>query len=65
MHYNLEITEHATELLDNIIHYIINKLKNPQVAVNLITAIEHIYSNLECNPQIYAYSKDILMKTKI
>ena len=49
MKYKLIITEKAEELLDNII----NKLKNPQVAGNILTEIEHVYTNLVCNPGIF------------
>jgi plasmid stabilization system protein ParE len=64
MHYKLIITERSEELLDNIINYIINKLKNPQAAKNLIIGIENVYSNLEYNPEIYAYSEDHFMKSR-
>ena len=49
MKYKLAITERAEELLDNILYYIINQLKNPQAAGNLIDEIEHVYVNLEHN----------------
>lgn len=44
--------------------YIINKLKNPQAAGNLLTEIEHVYTNLVCNPEMYAYSEDFFMKSR-
>lgn len=64
MQYKLIITERAEELLDNIIYYIINKLKNPQAYGNLLTEIEHVYDNLESNPEMYAYSEDLFMKSR-
>lgn len=64
MQYKLIITERGSELLDNIIKYIINKLKNPQAAGNLLAEIEHVYDNLEWNPEIYAYSEDLFMKSR-
>lgn len=64
MQYKLIITERAEELLDSIIHYIMNKLKNPQAAGNLLTEIEHVYDNLESNPEMYAYSEDLFMKSR-
>ncbi len=64
MQYKLIITERAEELLDNIIHYIINKLKNPQAAGNLLTEIERVYINLKCNPEMYSYSEDLFMKSR-
>lgn len=64
MKYKLTITERAEELLDNILYYIINQLKNPQAAGNLIDEIEHVYVNLEHNPKMYAYSEDMLLKSR-
>lgn len=64
MQYKLIITERAEELLDSILNYIINKLKNPQAAGNLLTEIEHVYENLESNPEMYTYSKDLFIKSR-
>lgn len=64
MQYNLIITESAEELLDHIANYLVNQLKNPQAAGNLLTEIEHVYDNLEYNPKMYAYSDDHLMKSR-
>lgn len=64
MKYNLTITEHAEELLDNILYYITKQLKNPQAACNLMNEIEGVYDNLESNPMMYAYSEDIYLKSK-
>lgn len=64
MNYKLVITERAEELLDHILSYIVNKLKNPQAAKNLISEIDKVYSNLECTPRIYAYSNDTILKSK-
>ncbi|MBC3898663.1 type II toxin-antitoxin system RelE/ParE family toxin [Acetobacterium malicum] len=64
MQYNLIITESAAELLDHIVNYLVNQLKNPQAAGNLLAEIEHVYDNLECNPKMYAYSDDHLMKSR-
>jgi toxin ParE1/3/4 len=64
MKYKLTITDRAEELLDHILYYIINQLKNPQAAGNLIGEIEHVYSNLENNPKMYAYSEDSFLKSR-
>lgn len=64
MNYKLTITDRAEELLDHILYYIINQLKNPQAAGNLIGEIEHVYSNLEYNPKMYAYSDDTFLKSR-
>lgn len=64
MKYNLTITERAEELLDYILYYIINHLKNPQAAGNLMNEIEHVYVNLENNPNMYAYSEDTFLRSR-
>lgn len=64
MKYKLTITERAEELLDHILYYIFNQLKNPQAAGNLIAEIEHVYGNLEYNPKMYAYSDDTFLKSR-
>ncbi|MPW25780.1 type II toxin-antitoxin system RelE/ParE family toxin [Alkalibaculum sp. M08DMB] len=64
MKYKLTITERAEELLDHILNYIVNQLKNPQAASNLMNEIEHIFDNLECSPEMYAYSEDIFLKSR-
>lgn len=63
MIYNLTKTERAEELLDQILYYIINRLKNPQAAVNLMDEIEQVYDNLEYNPKMYAYTEDTFLKS--
>ena len=50
MAYNLSITEHTDELLDNILCHLIYKIKNGQAAKHLLDEIEHIYGRLEENP---------------
>lgn len=64
MGYSLIITEKAEELLDNILYYIVNHLKNPQAAENLMEEIEHVYGNLESNPKMYGFSEDLFLKSK-
>jgi plasmid stabilization system protein ParE len=64
MRYKLIITESAEELLDHIVNHLVNQLKNPQAAGNLLIEIEHVYDNLEFNPKMYAYSDELLMKSR-
>ena len=64
MNYNLTITERAEELLDNILNYLINHLKNSQAAGKLIAEIDHVYDNLVYNPKMYAYCDDRLLKSR-
>jgi hypothetical protein len=62
MTYKLTITERAEELLDHILYYIINQLRNPQAAGNLIGEIEHIYSNLVNDPRIICILRRYIIK---
>ncbi|MDK2941787.1 MAG: hypothetical protein PWP56_1300 [Acetobacterium sp.] len=64
MRYKLIITESAQELLDHIVSPLVNQLKNAQAAGNLLTEIAYVYDNLEFNPKIYAYSDELLMKSR-
>ncbi len=64
MAYNLIITDRASELTDNGVSYIINKLKSPQAAIHLLDGISKIYDRLEDNPYQFADSKDDLLKRK-
>lgn len=63
MKYKLITTVNAEELLDNIMKYLVNKLKNLQAASNLLDEIEYIYSNLENSPGMYACPYDSFMKS--
>ena len=50
MAYKLIVTEHADELLDNILCYLIYQLKNEQAAAHLLNEMKNIYDRLEENP---------------
>ena len=64
MVYKLIVTEHADELLDNILHYLIYQLKNEQAAVHLLDEMEHIYDRLEENPLQFPLSRDTYLANK-
>lgn len=64
MTYNVCVTERADELLDNILHYLIYKLKNEQAAKHLLDEIEHIYGRLEENPLQFPICRDIYLGKK-
>lgn len=49
MAYKLNVTEHADELLDNLMYYLIYRLKNKQAAKHLLDGIDVIYDRLEVN----------------
>ena len=62
MHYNLIITENADRLLDELLCYLLDKLKNVQAASHLIKEIESIYKRLSENPYQFPESKDFFMR---
>ena len=43
MAYKLNITEHADELLDNLVYHLIYRLKNKQATKHLLDGIDVIY----------------------
>jgi plasmid stabilization system protein ParE len=58
MTYKLVVTEHADALVDNIVYYLLHKLKSKQAAKHLLAGIENIYDRLEDNPQQFPFSRD-------
>ena len=43
MAYKLNVTEHADELLDNLVYHLVNRLKNKQAAGHLLDSIDIVY----------------------
>ena len=43
MAYRLNVTEHADELLDNLVYHLVNCLKNKQAARHLLDSIDMVY----------------------
>lgn len=64
MAYKLVVTEHADELLDNILHYLFYQLKNEQAAKHLLDEIDNIYNRLEENPLQFPISRDTYLTNK-
>lgn len=64
MAYKLIVTEHADELLDSILRYLIYQLKNEQAAVHLLDEIKNIYDRLEENPLQFPFSRDAYLANK-
>ena len=58
MAYNLIISERADELVDRLVAYLVNHLKNPDAASHFLDELEAIYNRLEENPFQFAESKD-------
>lgn len=64
MAYKLIVTEHADELLDNILQHLICCLKNEQAARHLLDEINNIYDRLEENPMQFPRSGDTYLANK-
>lgn len=64
MAYKLVISEYADELLNNLIYYLIYRLKNEQAAKRLLDGIDSIYDRLESNPFQFPLSKDVYLANK-
>lgn len=64
MAYKLIITEKAEELLDNLIYYLIYRLKNTQAVVHLFDSIEKIYDRLEENPFQFPENRDMSLQRR-
>lgn len=58
MAYKLNVTEHADELLDNLVYHLIYRLKNEQAAEHLLDSIDVIYDRLEVNPFQFSECRD-------
>ena len=61
MAYRLRVTEHAEELLDDLVYHLIFRLKNDQAAVHLFDEIEKIYVRLEENPCQFPKRRDVYL----
>ena len=64
MAYKLTVTEHADELLDNLVCHLVNRLKNKQAARHLLDSIDIVYDRLEINPYQYLECKDTYLAKK-
>ena len=64
MAYKLIVTDHASELLDNLLHYLIYQLKSEQAARHLLDEIDNLYDRLEENPLQFPLSRDTYLANK-
>ena len=58
MTYKLIITERAERLVDNLVYYLLNNVKNKQAARHLIDSLQDIYDCLKENPYQFPRCKD-------
>ena len=64
MSYNLIITEHANQLIDNLLGYLFHKLHHPEAALHLMDELDAVYDRLEDNPLQFPESTDELLSHK-
>lgn len=58
MGYKLYITDLANESLDDIVFYMIHKLKNPTAAMSFLDEIQKKYEKVCENPEMYEPVRD-------
>ena len=64
MVYKLNVTDHADELLDNLVYHLIYRLKNKEAAKHLLDSVESIYDRLVENPYQFPKSRDMYLAKK-
>lgn len=64
MAYKLVVSEYADELLDNLVYYLLYRLKNEQAAKHLLDGIDGIYDRLEINPFQFPPGRDVYLANK-
>ena len=61
MAYKINITNHANDLIDSSVYYIVDKLKNRQAAKHLLKSIHKVYERLEENPFQFSACRNSLL----
>ena len=64
MVYKLNVTDHADELLDNLVYHLIYRLKSKEAAKHLLDSVESIYDRLVENPYQFPKSRDMYLAKK-
>lgn len=64
MAYKLIVTEHADDLLDHILYYLVDQFKNKQAAKHLLDELNKVYDRLEENPLQFPLSRDTYLAHK-
>lgn len=65
MTYNLIISERVERLVDNLVYYLLNNVKNKQAARHLIDSLQDIYDRLKENPYQFPKCKDEYLLVKL
>lgn len=64
MDYRLVITKQAERMLDNLIYYLLYRIKNQQAAIHLFDSMERLYQRLEENPFQFPACRDTYLLHK-
>lgn len=64
MAYDLTVTEHADELLDDLVYHLLYRLKSEQAARHLLDGIRNVYERLKENPMQFPLSRDAYLADK-
>lgn len=64
MAYKLYITDSANGSLDEIVDYIVNKLKNPKAAIDFLDEVQKKYKKVTENPEMYELVRDSRLAMK-
>lgn len=64
MVYKLNVTDHADELLDNLVYHLIYRLKSKEATKHLLDSVESIYDRLVENPYQFPKSRDMYLAKK-
>lgn len=64
MAYKLYITDSANGSLDEIVDYIVNKLKNPKAAIDFLDEVQKKYKKVTENLEMYELVRDSRLAMK-
>ncbi|MCI8861225.1 MAG: type II toxin-antitoxin system RelE/ParE family toxin [Lachnospiraceae bacterium] len=64
MEYRLIITKQAEKMLDNLIYYLLYRIKNQQAAMHLFDSMERLYQRMEENPFQFPVCRDMYLLHK-
>ena len=58
MQYRIEISELAEKQYDNILNYLLNRKKNPQVVSNVMEDFDYTVGQLKSKADVFGYCRD-------